>query len=214
MTELQIGGMQVLREAALERARHYLTVGRGWAYPSYDGFDSAHAYGPLVDGDLLAPVLLNVRQMSITTYEQLRGALPRLQELLDRIPERVSLATAGTAELDLIGELFGVVDNKAIWGAQGTVLSKVLHRKRPDFIPLYDPRVGAVYQQGAGAPVPIVKRRPWREFAPLFAAAVQVDLRREAAFWQEIAALAPGPPITPLRALDLVAWSISPVGRK
>ncbi len=214
MAELRIGGMRLEREAAFEQARHYLTVGRGWAYPSYDGYDAAHARGPLADADLLAPVLLNVRQMNITTYEQLQNALPRLQELLDLIPERESLADAGAAEFELLGELFGVVDNSAIRGARGTVISKILHRKRPGFIPLYDPRVGAVYQGGPEAPIPVVRRRPWREFTPLFAAAVQIDLRREAEFWQEVAALAPGPPITPLRALDLVAWSVSPATRR
>jgi len=157
MAELRIGGMRLQREAAFEQARHYLTVGRGWAYPSYDGYDAAHARGPLTDADLLAPVLLNVRQMSITTYEQLQNALPRLQELLDLIPERESLADAGAAEFELLGELFGVVDNSAIRGARGTVISKILHRKRPGFIPLYDPRVGAVYQGGPEAPIPVVK---------------------------------------------------------
>jgi len=167
----------------------------------------------LVDGDLLAPVLLNVRQLSFTTYEELQEARPRLQSLLDRIPERQSLADAGRDDFELIGELFGVVDDRAIRGARGTVISKVLHRKRPDFIPLYDLRVGAVYQHGPDAPVPVVKHRPWREFAPLFAAAIKADLRREAEFWGQVSALASEPAITPLRALDIVAWSVSPVAR-
>ncbi len=213
MAELQIGGVHVQRDAALQLAHRYLTAGRGWAYPSYDGYAAAHARGPLVDGDLLAPVLLNVRQLSITTYEELQEARPRLQSLLDRIPERQSLADAGREDFELIGELFGVVDDRAIRGARGTVISKVLHRKRPDFIPLYDLRVGAVYQHGPDAPVPVVKHRPWREFAPLFAAAIQADLRREAEFWGQVSALASEPAITPLRALDIVAWSVSPVAR-
>jgi len=73
----------------------------------------------LVDGDLLAPVLLNVRQLSITTYEELQEARPRLQSLLDRIPERQSLADAGREDFELICELFGVVDDRAIRGARG-----------------------------------------------------------------------------------------------
>ncbi len=47
----------------------------------------------------------------------------------------------------------------------------------------------------------------------LYAEAVQEDLRREADLWAEIAALAPGPPITSLRALDIVAWWAGQPGR-
>lgn len=91
-------------------------------------------------------------------------------------------------------------------GAQGTVLAKVLHRKRPRFIPLYDDQVRSVYQDGPNPPVPPQPGRSWSEFIVLFAAAVQQDLRDEAQFWAEVTALAPGPKITPVRALDIVAW--------
>jgi Family of unknown function (DUF6308) len=211
MTKLQIGGVHIDRQAPLELARHYLSQRQGWAYPAYDGFDTARANGPLGDSDLLAPVLLNIQHLSITTYQQLQDVRPRLQELLDRIPLEQSLVDTDDDDLEILGELFGVVDNHGIKGAKGAVISKVLHRKRPAFIPLYDRQVGAVYLDGAEAPVPRAKKRSWRAFAPLFAAAVRTDLQRELPFWQEIAALATDPPITPLRALDVVAWS---VGRK
>lgn len=118
----------------------------------------------------------------------------------------LSLVTADPADLDRLGELFAVLDGKGISGARGAVLSKLLHRKRPAFIPLYDKQVGLVYQSGADAPVPAVKDRTWREFTPLCASALQVDLRRDLPYWKEIAALAVDPQITPLRALDIVAW--------
>jgi hypothetical protein len=47
MTKLQIGGVRIDRQAALELARHYLSQRQGWAYPAYDGFDTARASGPL-----------------------------------------------------------------------------------------------------------------------------------------------------------------------
>jgi hypothetical protein len=43
MTKLQIGGVRIDRQAALELGRHYLSQGQGWAYPAYDGFDTASA---------------------------------------------------------------------------------------------------------------------------------------------------------------------------
>lgn len=202
---LQIGGLKVDRGAALAHARAYLTDGHGWAYPSYDGYDVARGVGPLTDADLLAPVLLNV-QMKIATYKALQAARPALQGTLDRIPPELDLAEATDEDLALIGELFSALDGPGISGARGTVLSKVLHRKRPAFLPLYDEQVRSVYQDGPAAPVPRAVGRTWAEFMPLFARAVQEDLRREQDFWVKIAELAPGPRITPLRALDIVAW--------
>lgn len=121
------------------------------------------------------------------------------------IPLELSLVDAGPGEIARIGELFAVLDGSGIRGARGTLLSKVPHRKRPAFIPLYDGQVRRVYQDGG--PVPIERGRSWEEFAAVFATAVQDDLRRELPFWWSIAAMAPEPtPITPLRALDIVAW--------
>lgn len=128
---------------------------------------------------------------------------------LARVPLDLDLADADTTELAVLGDLFAVLDGPGVWGARGTILAEVLHRKRPRFVPLYDKQVRSVYQDGPDAPVPPPPRRPrraWRDFVVLFAAAVQQDLRREADLWAQIAAMATDPPITPLRALDIVAW--------
>jgi hypothetical protein len=196
----------VSRSAAHVYATRYLSEGHGWAYPSYDGYQRESATGPLVDGDLLAPVLLNVPFFRITTYEALRARRPKLQEALDEIPTDLDLLDARNDDLSLLGCLFAVLDGDGVSGVGGTVLAKVLHRKRPRFIPLYDERVRSVYQDREAAPVPAVRGRSWEAFMPLFAAAVRDDLRRELAFYSELAGLAQDPPITPLRALDIVAW--------
>ncbi len=206
MDRLKVGGVWVDRGAAVEYAHRYLMGGQGWAYPSYDGFDLAGARGPLVDADLLAPVLLNVPWIGISTYEALQRARPALQEVLDTLPPDLGLADAGPGDIQRLGELFAVLDHHGMPGARGTILSKVLHRKRPALIPLYDEQVRHVYQDGEEAPVPTERGRSWQEFEPMFAAAVQVDLIRELPFWEQLAAVAPGPPITALRALDIVAW--------
>ncbi|MDP9164698.1 MAG: DUF6308 family protein, partial [Actinomycetota bacterium] len=144
--QMRIGGVSVNRAQALAYATRYLTEGKGWGYPAYDAYDSARAQGPLNDADLLAPVLLNIgRAYSIPLYEGLKAAVPRLQAILDRIPLTARLATADDAELATIGEAFGCLDGDGIHGARGTVLAKILHRKRPSFIPLYDRQVHAVY---------------------------------------------------------------------
>ena len=136
--------------------------------------------------------------------------MPRLQQVLDLLLPDLSLADAGAEHVALIASLFAVLDEPGIPGARGTVLSKVLHRKRPALIPLYDRQVRTVYLDGAPAPVPYDPRRDrhrsWEEFMVLFVAAVRADLRRESSFWQDVADLAPLVQITPLRALDIVAW--------
>lgn len=42
--------------------------------------------------------------------------------------------------------------------------------------------------------------------SPSCTVAIQADLRREADFLQQIVDLVPGPKITPLRGLDIIAW--------
>jgi hypothetical protein len=206
MTDLRIGGVTVDRDEALKHACRYLTDGSGWAYPSYDSYEAASAPGPLIDADLLAPVLLNVNHMTIPTYEALQAVRLKLDGHLACIPPDLDLAHARPADLELLGELFSVLDGPGVPGVRGTIHAKILHRKRPRFVPLYDEQVRAVYQDGPAAPVPRVAGRNWRDFVILYAAAVRDDLCREANFWDQIAAFAAGPPITPLRALDIVAW--------
>lgn len=216
MGKLRIGGVIVARGEAVDHARRYLTDGTGWAYPAYDGYERDRADGPVTDADLLAPVLLNVSHLTIRTFEALQAKRAEFDEHLARIPLDLDLADAGPNDLAVLGDLFAVQDGSRVWGVQGTVLAKVLHRKRPRFVPLYDERVRAVYQDGPDAPVPPPPRRTrrsWREFVVLYAEAIQQDLHREADLWLEIAALAPGPPITPLRALDIVAWWAGHPGR-
>jgi hypothetical protein len=203
MDTLVVGGRTVPRGAAFDYAKRYLTAGKGFAYPSYDGYDIDRATAPLRDTDFLAPVLLNVRHLSIATFEELLAQMARMQETLDELPVDLSLVDAVPEHEVLIARLFSVLDDPKIWGAQGTVLAKVLHRKRPALIPLYDKQVWSVY---VPAPVPSDPKRSWEKFFTLFVPAVRDDLRRELPFWEEIAALAPSVPITPLRALDIVAW--------
>jgi hypothetical protein len=203
---LRIGGRTVDREAALDYARRYLTEGNGWSYPSYDGYETARALDPLTDADLLAPVLLNVQQLRITAYEALQAVRSRLAGALEAIPQELTLCGASDDELALLGELFAPLSEPGIPGVRGTILSKVLHRKRPQFIFLFDQHVGRTYQHGPAAPVPEVRGRPWRELAPLLGQAMREDLRREQDFWRSITKFAPGPGITDLRALDIVAW--------
>jgi len=177
-----------------------------YGYPAYDSYPG----GPsdlLSPTDLLAPVLLNVRA-SLRAYYELLDRIPELNAVLARVSVLDELQNATDDQLMAFGDLFAILDGAGTPGVRGTTLAKVLHRKRPRFIPLYDEQIRRCYQDAPGAPVPWVKGRPWSEFAILFAAAVRTDLVRDYEQWAELAALSPTAPITALRALDIVGWHL------
>lgn len=87
-----------------------------------------------------------------------------------------------------------------------TKLSKVIARKRPGLIPIFDRFVRHCYSGCANAPVLPMDGRTWEAYSRAWLEAVQSDLVNQLPQWQDLAAIAPGPEISPLRALDIIAW--------
>jgi hypothetical protein len=204
---IRIGGVDIDRARARSAAAQYLAAqGHRFGYPAYDAFDAGSGPFRVGDGDQLTPVLLNV-PVSVKTFYSLSDLRPQLDAWLTKVPPDARLIDSSSDELALLGELFAVLD-----GGQrrphlsGAVLAKVMHRKRPAFVPLYDRHVDHCYRGAPGAPITRDVRRPWSEFMPLLGLAMIQDLRREADYLAEVVAMATNPVITPLRALDIVAW--------
>jgi hypothetical protein len=208
---LRVGGREVDPAIAREWVRAYLNGARGqFGYPSYDGYSTNADPDRLCDGDLLAPVLLNV-QVKISSFADLCACRDDLEAALRDVPTDVDLVDADEAVLSGIGELFAVLDSKTRpRNVLGTTLAKVLHRKRPNLVPLYDEQVRRTYQVGEHAPVPVVSQRSWAEFMTLLAASIKTDLNRAREFWDDVTELRPegGPYVSRLRALDIVAWRL------
>lgn len=203
---LRIGGVDIDRGSALESARSYLRRRDRFGYPAYDSFGSEGGPWRISDADFVAPVLLNA-EMNSRTFYALEAIRPHLERWLVDIPLDARLVEAGPAELARLGDLFSVLDSDDLpVNARGSILAKVMHRKRPAFIPLYDRFVDYCYRGADDAPLSKERRRSWKEFLPLLGAAIIDDLSSGADFFAEVAALANGPVITPLRALDVVAW--------
>lgn len=206
---IQIGGCEVVVDDAREWVGTYLNGATGqYGYPSYDGYTTNDDAVRLCDGDLLAPALLNV-QVRIMSFADLCDCRDEVETALAGLPRNVELAAATDEVLELVGRLYSVLDSDhRPQSVLGTTLAKVLHRKRPELIPLYDENVRRVYQDGDGAPVPLVVGRSWVEFMTLLAAAMRDDLNRSVEVWDDFRRLAPrdGPPVSRLRALDIVAW--------
>lgn len=208
---LRVGGAEVDTGDAREWVRQYLNGSRGqYGYPSYDGYRTNDDPNRLADGDLLAPVLLNVR-MKISSFADLCARRDDLESALTVVPLDIDLTDADDGALTSVGRLFAVLDSELRpRSVLGTTLAKVLHRKRPRLVPLYDKNVSRVYQDGEAAPLPVVVGRPWPEFMRLLAGFMRDDLNRAPDIWDELRALTPegGPPISRLRALDIVAWNL------
>jgi hypothetical protein len=183
----------------------YLTPSFGYAWPAYDTLVTNG--GPsLVSGDLLAPVLLDAH-VDAARFGVLFEMLPEL-EGIGSLPA-CSLADARDDDIAAVAALFGVLDSEKYRrrGVRGTIVSKVLHRKRPDLVPLYDSRIDAGYR--ASGRMPHDPHRPWVEFVDLLCRLMRDDLQREAEQFAALVEFAAsrGAKLTALRILDILVWT-------
>jgi hypothetical protein len=187
----------------------YLDLRNGYSYPAYDLLIT-NGEPTLVDGDLLAPVLMGVH-IDTGRFALLREMMPALDAVGD-LPE-VSLEDADDDHVMCVAGLFGILDEPryAGRGVRGTIVSKVLHRKRPDLVPIYDSRIFEAYT--APGVLPRTLDRSWQEFMRLLCTQMRADLQaeREAFNALQLAAEEAGNPVTKLRILDILVWRASDV---
>jgi len=213
---VRIGGLQESHDAVLDRAKAYLgspDAKTPFAYPWYDTYDTGAAETVLVDGDLLAPLLLHAAP-DLVAYRTLHGCRDVLESGLRRVAKVAASGHGGLEwpEMDqAIGELYQPLDDRRGGHLSGTTLSKVLHRKMPAYIPLYDSKIFWLY---CSAPVVRIAPDPsrkltWVEFMSVFACEIRRDMCEPDAveLIDEVRKLAADThPITGLRAWDIIAW--------
>lgn len=179
---------------------------RPYAFPAYDRYDGGSTDpGTLTDGDLLAPVLLNARVTARSFYglQRFRGRLeeglrnPALDgPLAATDPDKVAAA---------VRALYGVLDDTTRpWGVEGTTLSKILHRKRPHSLVLYDRWVRSCYV-GEDAPVALAQRRSWADYMVLVTDAIRHDIASQPEVFARLRH-AEGEELSDVRLLDILAW--------
>lgn len=188
--------------------------GHRYAYPHYDGLVTNGDPTALCTGDLLAPSLLGA-PVDLDRMATLTALMPLLQRGLGKLPPSATLVGAGPDLLVEIAALYDPLDDPSVSDRdlKGSLLAKVLHRKRPALIPLFDSRVRDFYRsEGAVPPVPR-GARTFREYMELLLPIIQEDLREHAEEFARLAAAAPpdGPPLTPLRVLDIIVWMSSAI---
>ncbi len=182
----------------------HLDPRNGYAVTAYDRLVTNGA-AVLVDGDLLAPNLIGA-EVDRGRFLLLRELVPRLAGIADLPP--VGLQAAGDDVLDEVAALFAVLDDApyAGRGVRGSILSKVLHRKRPDLVPLYDSRIFESYT----APGAIERsvHRSWRDSMTLLLQQMRADLQAEAVAFDTLVAVADGAgaSLSRLRILDVLVW--------
>jgi hypothetical protein len=186
----------------------YLDVRNGYAYPAYDRLVT-NGSATLVDGDLLAPSLIGA-EVDRGRFLLLREMLPELSAVVELPPVRIEEASDDV--LAQVAGLFAVLDRapyagKGVQsGIRGTILSKVLHRKRPDLVPLYDSRIFESYT--APGALERSTHRTWREFMALLCGQMRADLQAESEAFDELVGVAgdAGALLTRLRILDILVW--------
>ncbi len=178
----------LLVEHPAEVLRDYVDPRNGYAYPGYDQLVT-NGSATLVDGDLLAPTLIGA-EIDRGRFALLRDLLPELAGVADLPP--VALQDADDATVAAVADLFAVLDRApyAGRGVRGTILSKVLHRKRPDLVPLYDSRIFESYT--APGALPREQDRTWQEFMDLLLRAMRDDLQHEDAAFDQLVGVAAG----------------------
>jgi hypothetical protein len=194
---VSVGYLEISKRDAVGYVERYRSgrVAPG-VHDGYDAYSTTNEFDRLVDGDLLAPTLLGV-PVDSPTFVNLKKVRQRLEVALAAIPGRVALADA--SDLHAIGRPFAVIDERLVKGARGTTLSKILHRKRPGLIPIYDQYVWAIYRSRTGSD----RSRTWATFMTTLAAEMREDLRSARELWEQWE-----PETSALRALDMVVWQL------
>lgn len=202
MSGITVGGRQVPHSQAQQWIGGYFgaarnrTLRKPYAYPAYDEFNAGSTPNELNDGDLLAPPGMLHAAPTIAAFYSLRGVREHLQQRLAAIDESLTLSDAvDDGRVDaLLGGLVDLPDAKPRpYGIRLTTLLKVLHRKRPLFVPLYDRFVQACYvgPEEDGDSIPYRKTVRTSTYCGDIARAIGDDITSQRTVFLELAAALP-----------------------
>ncbi|MFV0535240.1 MAG: DUF6308 family protein [Cumulibacter sp.] len=210
---LRVGGVTVAMPVAERWVEAYTdparrTETKPYAYPAYDTYEQASDPYTLSDADLLAPGLLNVN-ISLRAYYVLQDMRPHVEEAFKLIQPDANWANIDTdTAITAVEKAYSPLDVPQLSGrgVRRTTLSKVLHRKRPNFFALHDSRVSNCYYDIAGG-IETDRKRSRAQSMGVFTQRVAQDVASQTNQLDQLAEAVDGPvPLTHLRLLDIVAW--------
>jgi hypothetical protein len=206
-----VGGRTVEFKDAVAWLKDYFNENRNvlhshpYAYPAYDRLQTGSGPDELNDGDLLAPGMLNA-SVTVRGFYSLQRVCGMLESGLELTGRAVTLSQAvddGSLE-PRMRSLVGVLDSEKLPGIRLTSLTKVLHRKRPGFMPLHDQFVRTCYY-GKDNPVRPVRRRSNVDYFVAIASAIDADVRRQSVLLEKLRSEV-GANVSLLRIIDVLAW--------
>ena len=194
-------GFSKLTTCAGGHLRSYTDPHGNRAFAAYDRLGSPNRLEPV---DLLAPAILQapVRGEFIIAMYQAQGTYRQLRVALEAVVAE-STGRARFEEQDLtdddnswslVREALRASDSTP--GIKASIVTKILHRKRPNLVPIFDSKVAQYYG--------LSTRAPW-ELWPL----IQGDVIENAPFLDDLAGGTLTPdnrPLSRLRTLDIVIW--------
>ena len=189
MSELELAGRRITDAEDLLRRYSGLPWSGGepevWAYSYYDTLPDSdpNDVGPI---DVLAAAALHPK-ITRADLEWFANNRKLLQDLLVKLPD-IDLADANPALVDAIPTVAGS-------DVELSLLSKVLHRKRPKLIPLLDRTLTGWYRRQLSSQ----SAAAWPELVR----ALAEDLRGNADAFSDLRSIAP---LTDLRIGDIVIW--------
>jgi Family of unknown function (DUF6308) len=213
-TEIRVGRVRMTSGQACAFVEAYTTTGpdpkakKPSAFPAYDDLQTGTGPAVLNDGDLLAPAMLNVT-ITIRALYGLQQIRPELEQALKNEVLARHLAKASDDDIaNAVAPIYRLLDGPdKPQDIGGTKLSKVVHRKRPDFLILHDVWVNACYV-GEDARVPVARKRSWADYMVELHKAVRDDLIAAGDLWKWIREQVPASKeLTDVRLLDILAWS-------
>lgn len=179
---------------------HYIDPTHARAFATYDRVGDPDRLEPT---DLLAPALLDaaVHGHDVIRMYQPTGPHPRLREALEAVIADREAATARFEEqqLDAASGPWALVEAALVAsdeakGFRAAKVTKILHRKRPQLVPIFDSRVAEFYG--------VATHQPWKLWPVL-----QEEVRAHGDWLQELGAAyrtVEDRPLSSLRVLDIV----------
>ncbi|MCG6499626.1 DUF6308 family protein [Kitasatospora sp. A2-31] len=208
-------GIAALHACAQRHLHDYTDPGGRRAFATYDRQGDPAALEPV---DCLAPALLSVPlgHRQVVPLFQPDGPGAGLLRAMQAVLDDEACATADFLDLALDDPAgpWALVDralaaSRDVAGVKAVAVTKILHRKRPRLVPIFDRSIHRFYT-GLTPPTGAYQDTP-RTLWPL----LQNDLRRHRAWLTDLAAPVTTPdgrPLSPLRAADIVIWEHAATG--